>query len=525
MSSDERAVIARARRRSRRSLAASRRRRPSAPGRRHRGEPGRTSPTGRTSSRCPKQQQLADERVDGHRERRARQRPHRRPGRRAAGRSARCSLIDASNSMRAQPIEDAMAAARAFAAKRPPKPQLGVVTFNDKVTYAPQLTTDAAGDQRGAREAPDARRRARTSTTRSASRARCSCTTGRRAGSDRAALRRRRRRQHDDAEDALNGLDERQGARLRRRAASRRRTTRRPSRTSAKQTGGTYSRGVEPSQLDRRLRRARLQARQRVPRALPLARRPETRTSTVKIAVAGYRRPRTIAYTSARPRRRHARRQVALGQASSSRRSRSSSIVVASSRCSGTAVCAVSSCSAGTAASAARIGAFVDVSTTTSESRARREDDQRALAGADSIVPSQAAAFAASRTTARSRTSRRRPVASLVWTSLAWRSFGVVILAVVARPPVFVLFALARAARPCALIVTRRLERKRATFGDQLPDNLDVLASALRAGHSLAGRSRGRGRRAHEPSQERVRARRRRRAARRAARRGARGRA
>ena len=36
-------------------------------------------------------------------------------------------------------------------------------------------------------------------------------------------------------------------------------------------------------------------------------------------------------------------------------------------------------------------------------------------------------------------------------------------------------------------IVKIRLSRKRAAFGDQLPDNLEVLASALRAGHSLVG--------------------------------------
>lgn len=33
----------------------------------------------------------------------------------------------------------------------------------------------------------------------------------------------------------------------------------------------------------------------------------------------------------------------------------------------------------------------------------------------------------------------------------------------------------------------RKLDRKRRLFGDQLPDNLQVLASALRAGHSLVG--------------------------------------
>ena len=36
-------------------------------------------------------------------------------------------------------------------------------------------------------------------------------------------------------------------------------------------------------------------------------------------------------------------------------------------------------------------------------------------------------------------------------------------------------------------LIVRRVRRKRALFADQLPDNLQVLASALRAGHSLVG--------------------------------------
>ncbi len=36
-------------------------------------------------------------------------------------------------------------------------------------------------------------------------------------------------------------------------------------------------------------------------------------------------------------------------------------------------------------------------------------------------------------------------------------------------------------------IIVARVARKRRAFGDQLPDNLDVLASGLRAGHSLVG--------------------------------------
>jgi tight adherence protein B len=36
-------------------------------------------------------------------------------------------------------------------------------------------------------------------------------------------------------------------------------------------------------------------------------------------------------------------------------------------------------------------------------------------------------------------------------------------------------------------LVLQRIEKKRRLFGDQLPDNLDVVASGLRAGHSLVG--------------------------------------
>jgi tight adherence protein B len=37
------------------------------------------------------------------------------------------------------------------------------------------------------------------------------------------------------------------------------------------------------------------------------------------------------------------------------------------------------------------------------------------------------------------------------------------------------------------VVVALRLSRKRAAFGEQLPDNIEVLAGALRAGHSLVG--------------------------------------
>jgi tight adherence protein B len=70
--------------------------------------------------------------------------------------------------------------------------------------------------------------------------------------------------------------------------------------------------------------------------------------------------------------------------------------------------------------------------------------------------------------------------------------FGTVILTLFAMwvfsqiAGILVLFGLAVPLVVRGLILAR-MARKRRVFGDQLPDNLDVLASGLRAGHSLVG--------------------------------------
>lgn len=51
-------------------------------------------------------------------------------------------VIDASRSMKGEAIRDAMAAARAFARRRHPSQQIGVVTFNGQTTVALPLTSD-----------------------------------------------------------------------------------------------------------------------------------------------------------------------------------------------------------------------------------------------------------------------------------------------------------------------------------------------------------------------------------------------
>ncbi len=67
-------------------------------------------------------------------------------------------------------------------------------------------------------------------------------------------------------------------------------------------------------------------------------------------------------------------------------------------------------------------------------------------------------------------------LATVVLVLILGTAFGVAGILIAAFTPF-----LARA------FVLRRLSRKRAAFAEQLPDNLEVVASSLRAGHSLVG--------------------------------------
>jgi tight adherence protein B len=64
-------------------------------------------------------------------------------------------VIDASNSMEGRPIAEAMRAARAFAARRTPEQQLGVVTFNGGVDVLLPLTSDSASIDTALAELPE----------------------------------------------------------------------------------------------------------------------------------------------------------------------------------------------------------------------------------------------------------------------------------------------------------------------------------------------------------------------------------
>jgi tight adherence protein B len=73
----------------------------------------------------------------------------------------------------------------------------------------------------------------------------------------------------------------------------------------------------------------------------------------------------------------------------------------------------------------------------------------------------------------------------VLWTGVA-TVFLMWLLALISGTVIFALFGLGV---PIAVrsLIYRKLERRRKQFAEQLPDNLQVLASALRAGHSFVG--------------------------------------
>jgi len=56
-----------------------------------------------------------------------------------------------------------------------------------------------------------------------------------------------------------------------------------------------------------------------------------------------------------------------------------------------------------------------------------------------------------------------------------------------ALPSIFILFGLAVPPLATRMLVKRKLNERRSKFADQLPDNLAILAAALRVGHSFTG--------------------------------------
>jgi tight adherence protein B len=80
---------------------------------------------------------------------------------------------------------------------------------------------------------------------------------------------------------------------------------------------------------------------------------------------------------------------------------------------------------------------------------------------------------------------RLAPIQIALWTAVATVATAWLV-SVILGGPIFAFLALAI---PLTVrsVIKRKLQRTRNLFADQLPDNLQVVASAMRAGHSLAG--------------------------------------
>jgi tight adherence protein B len=80
---------------------------------------------------------------------------------------------------------------------------------------------------------------------------------------------------------------------------------------------------------------------------------------------------------------------------------------------------------------------------------------------------------------------RMSPIQIVVWTAIA-TFVAMWLLYAVGGTPVFAIFGLG-VPLIVRMILKGKLEKQRRLFADQLPDNLQVISSALRAGHSLVG--------------------------------------
>ena len=395
------------------------------------------------------------------------------------GSSATILAIDASNSMAGRPIADAMVAARAFAAKRPTNAKLGVIVFNGDVKTLLEPTTDpelikaalAAPPKLGeGTKINDALVQARDVLTSTGATVRSVVLLS--DGADVGSK--------STKEESVSGLA---SDKARVFAVGLKSPAYDPStlQNAAAATGGTYVVAKSSSGARERVLRHRLQARERVPRPLPVVRVAADRTSTSSSPWRGI------------PHRRRSATRAPPSRASTASFHKSTFDQVVQSPLSVILLVvlillllayAVSKLFALRGRSfRSRMSSFVDFDDD-DDTGLRRDEIRAALADADTSFQRSRLirGFADDVALAGIRMS---PLA-LVFFSIVIALFVGLVLAVIGNAPIFLLLAFTG---PIFLrmFVTAKVERKRRAFGDQLSDNLDVLAQSLRAGHSLPG--------------------------------------
>ncbi len=189
------------------------------------------------------------------------------PASQAAGGAAVVLAIDTSNSMRGKPIQDAGNAARAFVAKTPATVKIGVVTFNQDVNVVLAPTTDRAAINEALTGTPELKEKTRLYDALDVARLQLSATHAQTSsivlltdGNDIGS---------STTEESVVGRLTGDAYRVFTVGSSRSSSTRRCSRGSPSRQAACIRRLRHPG-AHADLRRPRLPARQRVPRALSL---------------------------------------------------------------------------------------------------------------------------------------------------------------------------------------------------------------------------------------------------------------
>jgi tight adherence protein B len=131
-----------------------------------------------------------------------------------------------------------------------------------------------------------------------------------------------------------------------------------------------------------------------------------------------------------------------------------------------------------------RVAEFVSVRQSGSEADAKERISSRVLVGAERSL--EATKWWARFKETLELAEIRMPAMQIALWTVVLTLFVMWLLTLVAGSIIFAVVGLAVPLTVRALI-RRKLERRRKLFAEQLPDNLQVLASALRAGHSFVG--------------------------------------
>jgi tight adherence protein B len=391
-------------------------------------------------------------------------------------------VIDASKSMRGHAIRDAMAAARVFAERRPPNQHMGVVAFNRRASVLLPLTTDDRAINEALANSPVLANGTHLYDGVDTAVALLDETdvslgtvivlsdgadTGSRASAATVAA---------DARDArvrvfTVGIQSAQ-------------FTAAPLRTLGAQTSGAYAEATSTAEL------ARIYSElgTRLANEYVLTYRSKVRpnrsvlvsvrvTGVRGLAVSGYKTPRARE-AAAGPYHRSALDRVL--------QSPLTMLLVALTIAALLAFTVFSLFVPRRRTLRARMAEFVSLRTprTSADEAAQGRVGSRVLVGAERSLEATRwwARFKETLELAEIRMSASRIA---LWT-LAATLLAMWLLAVIGGSPVFALVGLAV---PLVVrsVIYRKLERRRKLFAEQLPDNLQVLASALRAGHSLVG--------------------------------------